>query len=173
MAIRYRVTLSDEERKMLTKMTKNGKTPAKRFLNARTLLLCDASKNAPNWRVSDVAEALGVTSRAIEHLKKRFVEDGPEVAIGRKQREKSPGGKRHVEVTERRTKVDWVHFIKSMLEGRYPEAIKVILVMDNLNTQSISSFYIAFPPEEAKRLADCLEIHYTPKHGRLAQYRRD
>jgi transposase len=90
MAVRYRVTLTDEEREILTKMAKNGKTPAKRFLNARALLLCDASEDAPCWQVSDVAEALGVTSRTIEHLKKRFVEDGLEVAIGRKQREKPP-----------------------------------------------------------------------------------
>jgi len=90
MAIRYRVTLSEEERKRLTKMTRDGKTPAKRFLNARALLLCDADEGAPNWQVGDVAEALGVTSRTIEHLKKRFVEDGLEVAIGRKQREKPP-----------------------------------------------------------------------------------
>ena len=75
------------------------------------------------------------------------------------------GGRRHVEITERRTKVDWAHFVKAMLEERYPEATKVVLVMDNLNTHSISSFYEAFPPAEAKRLADRLEIHYTPKHG--------
>lgn len=90
MAVRYRVTLTDEERERLTKITKNGKTPAKRFLNARALLLCDASEGSTSWKVSDVAEALGVTSRTIEHLKKRFVEDGLEVAIGRKKREKPP-----------------------------------------------------------------------------------
>ena len=90
MAVRYRVTLTADERKRLTKMTKDGKTPAKRFLNARALLLCDSSKGGPNWKVSSVAQALGVTCRTIEHLKRRFVEDGLEVAIGRKQREKPP-----------------------------------------------------------------------------------
>ena len=75
------------------------------------------------------------------------------------------GGKRHVEITERRTKVDWARFIKAMLDERYPNARKVVLVMDNLNTHSASSLYEAFPPEEAKRLADRLEIHFTPKHG--------
>ena len=75
------------------------------------------------------------------------------------------GGKRHVEITEHRTKVDWAHFIKGMLDERYPEADKVVLVMDNLNTHSISSLYEAFPPHEARRLAERLEIHYTPKHG--------
>ena len=74
-------------------------------------------------------------------------------------------GKRHVEITERRTMIDWAHFTKGMLDERYPDASKVILVMDNLNTHSIASLYAAFPPEEARRLAERLEIHHTPKHG--------
>ena len=90
MAKRYRVTLTKEERLTLKKITKDGKTPSKRFLNARALLLCDTSEEAPHWLVADIAEALGVTSRTIEHLKKRFVEEGLEVAIGRKTREKPP-----------------------------------------------------------------------------------
>jgi hypothetical protein len=53
-----------------------------------------------------------------------------------------------------------------MLDTRYPEAEKVMLVMDNLNTHSTSSLYEAFPPQEARRLTERLEIHYTPKHGR-------
>lgn len=75
------------------------------------------------------------------------------------------GGKRHVVVTERRTKKDWALQIQKMLDERYPDAIKVRLVMDNLNTHSISSLYETFAPEEARRLAERLEIHYTPKHG--------
>ena len=90
MAKRYCVTLTEEERGKLMQMTKDGKTPAKRFLNARALLLCDASEGSPNWLIANVAEALGVTPRTIEHLKKRFVEDGLEVAIGRKARETPP-----------------------------------------------------------------------------------
>jgi hypothetical protein len=90
MAIRYRVTLTDDERTELENLTKDGKTPSKKFLNCRALLLCDASKASPNWNVKYVAEALGVSSRTIEHLKERFVEDGLEVAIGRKQRETPP-----------------------------------------------------------------------------------
>lgn len=75
------------------------------------------------------------------------------------------GGKRHVEATERRTKVDWARFTRCMLDERYPHAEKVVLVMDNLNTHSISSLYEAFPPSEARQLAQRLKIHYTPKHG--------
>ncbi len=75
------------------------------------------------------------------------------------------GGKRKVKITERRTRIDWAYFVKEMLEDRYADAKKVILVMDNLNTHSIASLYTAFPPEDARRLAERLEIHYTPKHG--------
>ncbi len=74
-------------------------------------------------------------------------------------------GKRHVMVTERRTRKDWAVQIKQMLDERYPEAIKVRLVMDNLNTHNIASLYETFEPAEARRLANRLDIHYTPKHG--------
>jgi hypothetical protein len=75
------------------------------------------------------------------------------------------GGKRNVKITERRTRIDWALFIKEMLDERYPDAKKVVLVMDNLNTHNAGSLYQAFSPEEAKRLANRLEMHYTPKHG--------
>lgn len=74
-------------------------------------------------------------------------------------------GRRHVEIMERRTRKDWAKQIKHMLEDRYPHACKVRLVMDNLNTHNIASLYEAFEPQEARRLAERLEIHYTPKHG--------
>ena len=90
MTPRYRVTLTEQERKELETLTRRGKTHARRFINARALLLCDAGPHGPAWSVADVAEALGVTSRTIEHLKKRFVEDGLEAALKRKPREKPP-----------------------------------------------------------------------------------
>jgi transposase len=74
-------------------------------------------------------------------------------------------GWRSLRVTERRTRRDWAHVIKELVDVQYPEAEKVVLVLDNLNTHSPGSLYEAFPPAEAKRLADKLEIHYTPKHG--------
>lgn len=90
MSPRYRVTLTKEERGELEALTRRGKTHARRFVHARALLLCDAGADGPAWNVADVAEALGVTSRSIEHLKKRFVEDGLEAALERKPREKPP-----------------------------------------------------------------------------------
>ena len=75
------------------------------------------------------------------------------------------GGKRQVNITERRTRIDWAYFIKAMLDERYPKAEKVVLVMDNLNTHNTTSLYVAFDPAEALRLAHRLEIHHTPKHG--------
>ena len=75
------------------------------------------------------------------------------------------GGRRQVKITERRTRIDWAIFVKEMLTERYSNADKVVLVMDNLNTHNMASLYTAFPPDEARRLAERLEIHYTPKHG--------
>lgn len=74
-------------------------------------------------------------------------------------------GRRHIELTARRTRRDWAHFVKGMLDERYPMATKVRLVMDNLNTHHIASLYQTFSACEARRLAQRLEIHYTPKHG--------
>lgn len=81
---RYRITLTEEEREALETMTRSGKIPAKKFMHARALLLCDAGEHGDHWKVADVAAALGVTSRTIEHLKQRFVEEGLEAALVRK-----------------------------------------------------------------------------------------
>lgn len=75
------------------------------------------------------------------------------------------GGWRYAEAFEHRTKKDWAQRVKWVLDNQYPDAEKVVLVMDNLNTHVIASFYETFPAEEAFRLAQRLEIHYTPKHG--------
>jgi hypothetical protein len=74
-------------------------------------------------------------------------------------------GWRHIAVTEHRGRVDWAGFIRSLLDGRYRDAERVVLVMDQLNTHALASLYEAFPPEEAKRLAERIELHHTPKHG--------
>ncbi len=84
MANRYKVTLTEAERTQLTGLTRSGKSPTAKFIYARALLLCDAGEFGAPWKVADVAAALGVTSRTVEHLKQRFVEEGLEAALARK-----------------------------------------------------------------------------------------
>ena len=74
-------------------------------------------------------------------------------------------GWRRVEVTQRRTKVDWAGVIRKLVDEDYPDRERIVLVMDNLNTHHPSSLYETFEPAEARRIAQRLEIHYTPKHG--------
>jgi hypothetical protein len=74
-------------------------------------------------------------------------------------------GWRQVRVSDRRTRIDFAHCIEALVDVHYPDAERIVLVMDQLNTHSPASLYEAFPPAEAKRLADKLEIHYTPTHG--------
>ena len=90
MAPRYRVTLTREERKDLEAISTKGKRAARTVLYARALLLLDAGEYGPKWVVAQVAEALGPTSRSLEHLKKRFVEEGLSAAIERKKRATPP-----------------------------------------------------------------------------------
>ena len=75
------------------------------------------------------------------------------------------GSWRKVNVRQRKTSIDWAYEIKELLNEDYPEAEKVILVCDNLNTHKVASLYEAFEPKQARQLAERLEIHYTPKHG--------
>jgi hypothetical protein len=74
-------------------------------------------------------------------------------------------GKRFVQVTEQRTRKDWANAMKMLADRLYPQAEKIVIVMDNLNTHSPISFYETFEPEEARRLTNRFEFHYTPKHG--------
>jgi len=74
-------------------------------------------------------------------------------------------GKRYVDVTERKTKIDWAEFIKKIADEWYKDAEKIILVMDNLATHKASALYETYPPNEAKRIWDRFQFIYTPKHG--------
>jgi hypothetical protein len=74
-------------------------------------------------------------------------------------------GWRQVRASDRRTRIDWAHCVRDLVDVHYPTAERIVLVMDNLNIHSPASLYEAFPPAEAKRLADKLEIHHTPRHG--------
>ena len=88
MANRYKVTLMQAEREQLTELARSGKSTAAKFIYARALLLCDAGEFGDPWKVADVASALGVTSRTVEHLKQRFVEEGLSAALARKPHRK-------------------------------------------------------------------------------------
>lgn len=74
-------------------------------------------------------------------------------------------GWRQVTVTEHRRREEFAYVVRALVDGRYRKATKILLVLDQLNTHSAASLYQAFPPQEAKRIADKLEIHHTPKHG--------
>jgi transposase len=74
-------------------------------------------------------------------------------------------GWRDVSVTERRTKVDWAHYMRELVDVHFPEAKRITVVLDNLNTHTLASLYEAFEPGEARRIARKVELHYTPKHG--------
>ena len=74
-------------------------------------------------------------------------------------------GRRHIQVTERRTKQDWAHAIRDLVDVHYPDAERIVLVLDNLNTHVGAALYETFPPAEARRLWQKLELHYTPAHG--------
>jgi hypothetical protein len=74
-------------------------------------------------------------------------------------------GWRHVEVTDRRTLQDWAHLVRDLVDVRYPDAERLVLVLDNLNIHAPAALYATFPPAEARRLVEKLEVNYTPKHG--------
>jgi hypothetical protein len=74
-------------------------------------------------------------------------------------------GWRQVRVSDQRTRVDWAHCVRELVDVHYPTAERIVLVLDNLNIHSPAWLYEAFPPAEAKRLTDKLEIHHTPRHG--------
>jgi transposase len=74
-------------------------------------------------------------------------------------------GQRHVKVTDTRTRLDWAEAMRELSDEIHPEAEKIVVVMDNLNTHTMAAFYLAFKPEEARRLVNRFEFHFTPKHG--------
>ena len=74
-------------------------------------------------------------------------------------------GKRHIEITDQRRRVEWAEVMRIVADDLYPEAEKIVVVLDNLNTHVLAAFYLAFEPQEARRLMERFELHYTPKHG--------
>ena len=112
--------------------------------------------------IGEVTEPIAMTENHCELIDHEYVRNGVATIFA----EVEPlGGRRHIEITTSRTSKCWAKFVQQMLDERYPDAKKVILVLDNLNTHKIASLYETFPAEEAKRLADRLELHFTPVHG--------
>ena len=112
--------------------------------------------------IGDVHQRIATAPGIVERVDHEYVRNGvAEIFL-----EVEPlTGKRHVMATEHRAMKDWAWWIKGMLDERYPNAIQVRLVMDNLNTHCLASLYKTFDPQEARRLAERIDIHYTPKHG--------
>ena len=112
--------------------------------------------------IGEVREPLPIQPGAVERYDSVYVRNGVASLFLAFE---PLAGWRHVAVTNSRRRGDWAHFVADLLAGPYREASTLVLVMDQLNTHSLASLYEAFPPDEARRLADRLEIHYTPKHG--------
>ena len=112
--------------------------------------------------VGEVREPLPVQPGAVERYDSVYVRNG--VASLFLAFEPLAGG-RQVAVTDTRKRGDWAYFVRQLVDEQYRDAEQVVLIMDQLNTHSVASFYEVFPPEEARRLAGRLEIHHTPKHG--------
>ncbi|MBE3561071.1 MAG: IS630 family transposase [Ktedonobacteraceae bacterium] len=112
--------------------------------------------------LKDVAPALPVRPGSCEKIDYEYEREGVSNVFMACE---PLAGKRFVQVTAQRTKGDWARFVRDLIDVQYREAEKIVLVMDNLNTHSPSSFYAVFEPAEACRLSQKLEIHYTPKHG--------
>ncbi len=74
-------------------------------------------------------------------------------------------GKRHIEITDQRRRIEWAEVMRIVSDELYPDAEKIVVVLDNLNTHVLAAFYLAFEPQEARRLVERFELHYTPKHG--------
>jgi hypothetical protein len=103
-----------------------------------------------------------IDTHGVTHIDNEYIRHGQQSIFLATE----PLGKwRTTRVTDHRTAIDWAHFMKEAVIDRYPDATKIVLVMDNLNTHTVASFYEAYPPEEARVLAERLEIHNTPKHG--------
>ena len=112
--------------------------------------------------IGEVAAPIAMTQNHCQLIDHEYVRNGVATIFV----EVEPlAGLRHIKITQRRTSRDWALFIKEMLDQRYPDAVKVILVLDNLNIHKIASLYETFPAKEARRLAERLELHFTPVHG--------
>jgi hypothetical protein len=128
--------------------------------NARFPLVCmdESSKQL----LADVREPVPVAPGQVARYDSEYQRHGTRnlfVAFAPVQ------GWRDVQVTERRTKQDWAHYMQQLVDVHFPDAERITVVLDNLNTHTLASLYATFAPAEARRIARKLELHYTPKHG--------
>jgi DDE superfamily endonuclease len=112
--------------------------------------------------IGEVRQPLPLQPGVVERYDSVYVRNG--VASVFLALEPLAGG-RHVAVTDTGKRGDWAYFVRYLVDEQYRDAEQVVLIMDQLNTHSVASFYEVFPPEEARRLAGRLEIHHTPQHG--------
>ena len=116
----------------------------------------------PYQLLGEVREALPMTPGSDRKTDSEYVRNGTVSIFSFVE---PLGGVHHVSVREHRTAVDWAEEIKFLVDVMYPNAEKIVLVMDNLNTHKPASLYKRYPPEEARHIIRKLELHYTPKHG--------
>lgn len=132
----------------------------KRGYNPLNPVICfdESSKQ----QIQDVVDALPVKSGKVAKFDSEYERNGVSNLFMIFEPLK---GKRHVKVTDRRTKIDWAECMKYIVDELHPNALKITVVMDNLNTHTPASLYLRFEAATAKRIADKLDIQYTPKHG--------
>jgi uncharacterized small protein (DUF1192 family)/DNA-binding MarR family transcriptional regulator len=172
---KYVVRLSAEERETLASLIHKGKHPAARVLKARILLKADISEAGEGWSDGRIAKTLDTSLSTVFRTRQRLVEEGFEAVLNRKH---SPNSARRrifdgaaepapakAGVTDRHTALDYARLLKELSDEHLPNAARIVLVQDNLNTHKPASLYEAFPAAEARRLVERFEWHYTPKHG--------
>lgn len=135
-------------------------TVYKRPYNPQNPLICFDESNKQQFE--EVIEALPSKPGYVKRFDSEYIRNGVSNLF---MFFEPLAGKRHVKVTDRRTANDWAYCMKDLVDNLYPNADKITLVMDNLNTHTPASLYKVFEPEEAKRISDKIEIEYTPKHG--------
>jgi transposase len=176
MNVRYRITLTSEEREQLRSFVQAGKGAFRRLERAQILLAAAGGSTD-----ADIAANVVVGTSTVYRTKRRFVEEGLAPKPGRPARfdyEYVRNGTanvfmfvdarrpwRHAKVTDRRTCRDFAECMRDLVDIHYPKAEPIRVVMDNLSTHTPSALYESFEPAEARRILRRLEIHYTPKHA--------
>jgi hypothetical protein len=148
----YIVELTSEERYQLQQVITKGNTTGYGIKYAHILLKADQGKEGPGWSDSKITEAFEYNVSTVYRLRKRLVEDGFDAIL-----QHGNTGKRYVRVRLRRTQLDFAEVIRELCDELHPDAEKIVLVMDNLNTHTIASLYEAFEPAKARCLAEKLE----------------